>query len=76
MNRQKIEKIVEDLNNYYKSVRNYHEFQTALVMWWRYGDTMGLTDEQLERVDRAIDSNETILDEYLREQLDEIVDEV
>ena len=76
MNRKKIEKIVEDLNNYHKSVGNYHEFQTALIMWWRYGDTMGLTDEQLERVDRAIDSNETILDEYLREQLDEIVDEV
>lgn len=73
MNRENIKKIIEDLNCYSDRINNYHELQTAFVLWWRYGELGSVSDEQLAEIDAIIENHETIFDENLLYDIDDIM---
>lgn len=69
----KVEKAMEMLDNLAFMVNNWHEMQVALFMWQRYGSLEETTEEDLEKISDILDNCDSIFDFYLIEEVEKIV---
>lgn len=69
----KVEKAMEMLDNLAFMVNNWHEMQLALFMWQRYGSLEETTEEDLKKISDILDNCDSIFDFYLIEEVEEIV---
>lgn len=69
----KVEKAMEMLDNLAFMVNNWHEMQLALFMWERYGSLVGVTQEDLEKIDEILDNYDSLFDFNLIEEVQDVV---
>lgn len=71
--REDVEKVIKELDNLSFMVNNYHTMQLGMFIWQRYGIVRGITEENLIEIDKILDSHETLYDEYLLEDVEDII---
>ena len=71
--REKVKKAMEMLDSLSFMVNNYHEMQLAIFMWQRYGDLTGVTEEDLEKIDKILDSFDSLFDYNLIEEVQNVI---
>lgn len=71
--REKVKKAMEMLDNLAFMVNNWHEMQLALFMWERYGSLVGVTQEDLEKIDEILDNYDSLFDFNLIEEVQDVV---
>lgn len=69
----KVEKAMEMLDNLAFMVNNWHEMQLALFMWERYGSLAGVTQEDLEKIDDILDNYDSLFDFNLIEEVQDVI---
>lgn len=69
----KVEKAMEMLDNLAFMVNNWHEMQLALFMWERYGSLAGVTQEDLEKIDEILDNYDSLFDFNLIEEVHDVI---
>lgn len=76
IDRQKLEITMKKLDDLSFMVGDWHVFNMAMYMYMRYGEIdERLTDEHLEKIDRVLTNSETFFDEYINQDVEEIMDE-
>lgn len=70
--REKVKKAMEMLDNLAFMVNNWHEMQLALFMWERYG-SLEVTQEDLEKIDEILDNYDSLFDFNLIEEVQDVV---
>lgn len=71
--REKVEKVIKELDNLSFMVNNYHTMQLGMFIWQRYGSLRGITEENLKEIDKVLSSHETLYDWGLLEDVEDIV---
>lgn len=73
IDRENVKRIIKMLDDLSLMIGDYHETQTALFIWQRYGDVGGIDEDQLNKINEILDNHETLFDEWLLEDVEEIV---
>ena len=73
IDRENVKRIIKMLDDLSLMIGNYHEMQTALFVWERYGSVCGIDEDQLNKINEILDNHETLFDEWLLEDVEEIV---
>ena len=71
MDKVNVKRTMNMLEELYNLV-GYKDFMLALFMWVRYGALFG-TDEELEEVSRIIGRYDTLFNEYMEEDIQDVL---
>jgi hypothetical protein len=73
INKENIKKAIDMLDNVSKMV-NYREMEMAVFMWCRYGELLG-TEEQLKKINKILEDSETLFDDYILQDVEDVFNE-
>ena len=73
INKENVKRAMKMMDNISTMV-NGSEMEMAIFMWARYGELLG-TDEQLEKINDVSNDSETLFDEYLLQDVEDIFNE-